>query len=174
MRFFINGILLVVVLFFLSEALGINLYSNSHNVSAADIPADLKTLSAEQLNRNIRSTTGEKKALFFLYTSTCPYCVRQIEAINEIAKEKPEVRIISLSMDSDPARLQKFLKERPHLAFESHIYTGPTDIRQIIMDLGGNYRGGIPYNAIISEGRIAQDVMGATGKFSLIRALDSL
>lgn len=171
MRFLINGILLVVVFFFIFKGMGLDIHPQPRNVSAASLPAGLQSVNATELSTEIREIQ-DGHAILFLYTSWCPYCKKQIEAMHEISQQRPEIRILSISLDDDPQALHAFLQKRPHLKFESRIFTGPGDIRQIISAAGGQYDGGIPYNGIITEGRIVSQAMGYTGAAPLLNALN--
>jgi thiol-disulfide isomerase/thioredoxin len=170
MRFLVNGVLLVIILYLVLDALGMPFHPPAQPVSAAQLPADMQGISATELSAEIRAT-GEEAKLFLLYASWCPYCKKQIAELEALTRARPELEIIAVSVDQQPEALRNFLQSRPAPGFNTRIFTGPGNIGQIIQAAGGAYQGGVPYNAVLQQGRIKSQIMGYATQGQLAAAL---
>jgi thiol-disulfide isomerase/thioredoxin len=79
--------------------------------------APVFTVSDGEHTVNLASLRGHVVVLNF-WASWCPPCLEELPSLNAMQQELPEVRVIGVSIDDDPAAYALFLRRHP-AAFET-------------------------------------------------------
>jgi len=119
----------------------------------ADWPAGLKVVTADEAVKEVVAARG-KVTLLVYWAAWCPDCRHELPDLEAYAAElgPKGLRVLSYSIDEDPAPLTKLLAQGPIKLDYRRI--APNDKEAIIRatrTVGGAYTGGIPYMALFDK-----------------------
>lgn len=114
----------------------------------SELTPDFTLLDLENKEFSLSGIKGKPTILFF-WTTTCPYCRKELKQLNDIHAEllKDGVELVSINEDQFPDRVPKFIKNYP-LSY------------RVLLDSDNKVAGaygilGVPtYNLINKEGQV--------------------
>lgn len=128
-----------------------------------ELPAPSIAFLASDLDLAINDQSNTPTLVFF-YASWCPYCHKMFPKIAHYAKDSQGLRILPVSIDEDPAKLNVYLtKEYPQRSFTPYVFSNATEMlgaRNILAKKGLQFNGSIPYLAVFHHGKALAQVQG--------------
>ncbi len=166
--------LLLIILFSLISAILVwNFYVEKKSHLDIEIPQSQNIFYNNQ--KPIASTTAQissefeqsdsRPILLYLYTSWCGVCKKNFPIINEVAREfqNTELKVVSIAIDRDMTdeKLAQYLNSLGNFYFEPRFLAFKEGFVEFLAQKDINYRGVIPFTALISrDGKVVMKYNG--------------
>ena len=139
---------------------------------SAEAKALAKTIPSIRTAEIIRQVkSSENATVLFIYASWCPYCKQQIQIIQSLQKQgQAPANILVVSIDRDREALAQYLLSQtepfPTLSIPVDEHSS---LQSWIQSMGGQFKGGIPFLAVITpDEKLVAQMPGLVDKATLI------
>ncbi len=128
-------------------------------------PASMRSVAPSAIATDVHAAKGSA-VLFVLYASWCHSCREELPDIEALADKRRAdgLKLLAYSLDEDPGDFSEMLRDHPY-RFDLVRLTPPggPDLTASIHELGGTFRGSIPYAAVFGrDGRLVAESTGAS------------
>jgi len=132
--------------------------------------ASSPSIDAKLLPDVVRAYKGKTVVTHF-WASWCGPCHQVFPILNGLAKDYPAgLRVLGISIDSDKARLERWLADNPSKWIDYHVGADTREIGRQMGELGVKFGGGIPFTAFFNEkGSVIGQLKGAHDASSYAR-----
>lgn len=150
------------------------------NVSESEVQQfteQIEPISAERIEKELKESG--KPTLIFVYASWCPFCKKLMINITSLKNEGKinEINFLPISIDRQITPLSRYILQGGYeKLFTPYIMDGGAEnyLRNIVVNMGGNYSGAIPYSIIFDkDGNAIDNFYGTMDQTALLAKLEN-